>query len=427
MHMVWFKSALNILKRFKPGTPPQDSGAPNAGGFQSNHPEDLYARLGVKPTASPGEIRRAYRTRAKVFHPDVNPGDGTSEDAFKLVSEAFAILSDIESRRRYDESRQQQSRGPSGLARRSFPGQFARGFLAGMLTVSCLVPVILLVDAKRKGEIQMASLPSTATGGSATQAAGASRTDAVASQPKDAKGKEDIHATSATSAATSAKDEGASRETVNSQSDRESLEKEQIGTSSLKDVEAESGTRASNAETDAKQVADGVEAREGLHDGESKSPTAKLDGVEFARVHANVDEEAPVLPPTAPASPAPLPAKAGQQRPADPVIEEHVRSTVTRQISALRRRDGRAAFAIASPAVQRKFRDAHKFLEIVRTSYPDIPASRTASFLGLVRTRDEVIARFLLEGSHGRSVEAHYYMVRLAGRWRIDGCVIIPR
>jgi len=109
------------------------------------------------------------------------------------------------------------------------------------------------------------------------------------------------------------------------------------------------------------------------------------------------------------------------------VNEEHVRSVVTRQIKAFRRRDGHAAFAIASPAVQRKFRDAHEFLEKVRTSYPDIPVSKTDSFLGLVRTRDKVIARFLLEGSNGRSVEAHYYMVRIAGHWRVDGCVIVPR
>ncbi len=100
---------------------------------------------------------------------------------------------------------------------------------------------------------------------------------------------------------------------------------------------------------------------------------------------------------------------------------------VTRQVKAFRRQAGYAAFALASPAVQSKFRGAREFLKMVETSYPEIPASKTASFLGLVRTRDKVIARFLLEGSNGRSVEARYHMVRLAGRWRIDGCVIVPR
>jgi DnaJ-class molecular chaperone len=64
--------------------------------------QDLYAVLGVKRTATNDEIRRAYRKLAKDLHPDQNQGDQKSEEKFKRVSAAFAILGNPEKRRRYD-------------------------------------------------------------------------------------------------------------------------------------------------------------------------------------------------------------------------------------------------------------------------------------------------------------------------------------
>jgi DnaJ-class molecular chaperone len=64
--------------------------------------QDLYAVLGVKRTASNDEIRRAYRQLAKDLHPDQNKNDKKSEEKFKRVSAAFAILGSPEKRKRYD-------------------------------------------------------------------------------------------------------------------------------------------------------------------------------------------------------------------------------------------------------------------------------------------------------------------------------------
>ena len=61
-----------------------------------------YEVLGVTPTASNDEIRKAYRKLAKLLHPDLNPGDAASEEKFKKVTGAYDLIGDAEKRRRFD-------------------------------------------------------------------------------------------------------------------------------------------------------------------------------------------------------------------------------------------------------------------------------------------------------------------------------------
>lgn len=64
--------------------------------------KDPYEILGVKRTATPEDIRKAYRRLAKKLHPDLNPGNKRSEDRFKEVAGAYDLLSDQDKRRRFD-------------------------------------------------------------------------------------------------------------------------------------------------------------------------------------------------------------------------------------------------------------------------------------------------------------------------------------
>jgi molecular chaperone DnaJ len=78
---------------------------------------DLYVILGLEHGASEAEIKRAYRRLARRYHPDINPGDRTSEARFRQILEAYETLMDPERRSRYD------SGSPEGEDRRtSFEG-----------------------------------------------------------------------------------------------------------------------------------------------------------------------------------------------------------------------------------------------------------------------------------------------------------------
>ncbi len=68
--------------------------------------KDYYAILGVAPSASEEEIRKAYRRLALEYHPDRNPDDAGAEDKFKEISEAYAVLMDKQKRAQYDHLRQ---------------------------------------------------------------------------------------------------------------------------------------------------------------------------------------------------------------------------------------------------------------------------------------------------------------------------------
>jgi molecular chaperone DnaJ len=111
--------------------------------------KDYYATLGVKKTATPEEIRKAFRKAARKYHPDVNPGDKKAEEKFKEISEANDVLSDEKKRKIYDqlgfysdqidpaaaEAYARQS-GGGGRAPVDFEGFDFSGFTGGAATQS---------------------------------------------------------------------------------------------------------------------------------------------------------------------------------------------------------------------------------------------------------------------------------------------------
>ena len=64
---------------------------------------DYYDILGIAKEADAAEIKRAYRALARKYHPDLNPGDKAAEEKFKLLGEAYDVLSDVDKRQQYEE------------------------------------------------------------------------------------------------------------------------------------------------------------------------------------------------------------------------------------------------------------------------------------------------------------------------------------
>ncbi len=77
---------------------------------------DYYEVLGVDKNADEAAIKKAYRGLAKKYHPDMNPGDKNAEAKFKEASEAYAVLSDPDKRKQYDQFGHAAFDGPGGGA-----------------------------------------------------------------------------------------------------------------------------------------------------------------------------------------------------------------------------------------------------------------------------------------------------------------------
>jgi DnaJ-class molecular chaperone len=87
--------------------------------------QDYWSVLGLSPGADGSTLKRAFRTQARRWHPDLNANDPRAEDQFKLVNEAYAVLSDPLKRQVWEAA---QAEIPDSAAGRSDGDPFARGF-----------------------------------------------------------------------------------------------------------------------------------------------------------------------------------------------------------------------------------------------------------------------------------------------------------
>jgi molecular chaperone DnaJ len=108
------------MKNFPVGSPFEQGGTGSAVDFTMGvnivNSRNYYAILGLKERASLKEIKKRFRQLALQYHPDRNPGDPISEEHFKLVAEAYHVLSDGKKRRLYDQ------KGYDGLREQGYRG-----------------------------------------------------------------------------------------------------------------------------------------------------------------------------------------------------------------------------------------------------------------------------------------------------------------
>lgn len=106
--------------------------------------------------------------------------------------------------------------------------------------------------------------------------------------------------------------------------------------------------------------------------------------------------------------------------------EAALRRAISDQLAALREGDFAGAFAIASPQIQARFLDAENFARMVRRGYPMVMEARRTIFGALSPAGSRLRQSVLLIDEGGRVWAADYLLVRVEGRWRIDGVSLRP-
>lgn len=107
-----------------------------------------------------------------------------------------------------------------------------------------------------------------------------------------------------------------------------------------------------------------------------------------------------------------------------PKDSKAIQSIISAQIEAFKRDDGAVAFSYASPDIQMRFRDPKTFLAMVAAAYPQVHRPQSVAFLELTRINNVHVQKVLLRGPKGKLVMALYEMIRIDGRWWINGCTL---
>ncbi|KAH1544442.1 hypothetical protein KXX57_005422 [Aspergillus fumigatus] len=111
-----------------------------------------YDALGVPPTATELEIKKAYRKLAIVTHPDKNPGDETAHARFQAIGEAYQVLSNEELRKRYDKYGKEESVPGGGF---EDPAEFFSMIFGGSAFVDLIGEISLMKDLTATMDITM--------------------------------------------------------------------------------------------------------------------------------------------------------------------------------------------------------------------------------------------------------------------------------
>ncbi|KAI5921070.1 X-domain of DnaJ-containing-domain-containing protein [Camillea tinctor] len=112
-----------------------------------------YDALGVKPTATELEIKKAYRKLAIVHHPDKNPNDPTAHEKFQAIGEAYQVLSDEELRKAYDKYGKDSAKPGEGFVD---PAEFFSSIFGGEAFVDWIGEISLMKDITATMDITMA-------------------------------------------------------------------------------------------------------------------------------------------------------------------------------------------------------------------------------------------------------------------------------
>ncbi|KAH0530608.1 hypothetical protein TsFJ059_005213 [Trichoderma semiorbis] len=111
-----------------------------------------YDTLGVSPTASELEIKKAYRKMAIVHHPDKNPNDPTAHEKFQAIGEAYQVLSDGELRKAYDKYGKDHAKPQEGFVD---PAEFFSAIFGGEAFVDWIGEISLMKDLAATMDIAM--------------------------------------------------------------------------------------------------------------------------------------------------------------------------------------------------------------------------------------------------------------------------------